>query len=187
MDKYSRQIGAFGLETMAKLVKLKVLIVGMRGVGIECTKNLILAGPGAITIHDDGLTEIQDVGVNFFLTEADVGTPRSSAVLHRVAELNKTVTVKAHTGPLTEEVVRKHNVVVFTHTGAFGYAFTDFGPAFLTHDATGENPITRIITDISSDDDGLVSLLGPDDDGKMHELPDSDHDGWIDIRYYSMP
>ncbi|RHY98323.1 hypothetical protein DYB37_008169 [Aphanomyces astaci] len=116
MDKYSRQIGAFGLETMAKLVKLKVLIVGMRGVGIECTKNLILAGPGAITIHDDGLTEIQDVGVNFFLTEADVGTPRSSAVLHRVAELNKTVTVKAHTGPLTEEVVRKHNVVVFTHT-----------------------------------------------------------------------
>ncbi|RHY30577.1 hypothetical protein DYB32_006975 [Aphanomyces invadans] len=156
----------------------------------------------------DGLTEIEDVGVNFFLTEADVGTPRGPAVLHRVAELNKTVTVKAHTGPLTEDIVRKHNVVVFTHTprdelirwdafcrkqspaigfincdirGAFGYAFTDFGPAFLTHDATGENPITRIITDITNDDDGLVSLLGPDDDGKMHELPDSDHDGWIEI------
>ncbi|ETV65918.1 hypothetical protein, variant [Aphanomyces astaci] len=71
--------------------------------------------------------------------------------------------------------------VLDNNLGAFGYAFTDFGPAFLTHDATGENPITRIITDISSDDDGLVSLLGPDDDGKMHELPDSDHDGWIDI------
>lgn len=106
MDKYSRQIGAFGLETMAKvrslicafecgaarcvkrfrscsaarfshghsvywfpdgfcisslcshvrmylqLVKLRVLIVGMQGVGIECAKNLILAGPGAITLHD---------------------------------------------------------------------------------------------------------------------------------------
>ncbi|KAF0697402.1 Aste57867_11882 [Aphanomyces stellatus] len=208
MDKYSRQIGAFGLETMAKLVKLKVLIVGMRGVGIECAKNLILAGPGAMTIHDDGLTEIQDVGVNFFLNEADVGTPRGPAVVHRLAELNKMVTVKAHTGALTEDLVRKHNVVVFTHTprddlirwdtfcraqspaigfincdirGAFGYAFTDFGPQFVTHDATGENPITRIITDITSDEDGLVSLLGPDDDGKMHELPDSDHDGWIEI------
>ncbi|CAK4441626.1 unnamed protein product [Aphanomyces euteiches] len=208
MDKYSRQIGAFGLETMAKLVKLKVLIVGMRGVGIECAKNLILAGPGAITIHDDGLTEIHDVGVNFFLTEADVGTPRAPAVLHRVAELNKTVTVKAHTGPLTEDVVRQHNVVVFTHAtrkelirwdsfcraqspaigfihcnipGTFGYAFTDFGPQFVTHDATGENPITRIITDITNDEEGLVSILGPDDDGKMHELPDSDHDGWVEI------
>jgi ubiquitin-activating enzyme E1 len=75
MDKYSRQIGAFGLETMAKvstskriltnaflitfilvcslqLVKLKVLVVGLQGVGIECAKNLILAGPGAITLHD---------------------------------------------------------------------------------------------------------------------------------------
>lgn len=52
MDKYSRQIGAFGLETMAKLVRLRVLVVGLQGVGVECAKNLILAGPGAITLHD---------------------------------------------------------------------------------------------------------------------------------------
>ncbi|KDO35490.1 hypothetical protein SPRG_00337 [Saprolegnia parasitica CBS 223.65] len=208
MDKYSRQIGAFGLETMAKLVKLKVLIVGMRGVGIECAKNLVLAGPGAVTIYDDEVADIKDVGVNFFLTEDDVGKPRAAAVAHRLAELNKMVTLKVHTGSLTEDVVARHNVVVFTHSrraelerwnafcrrqspaigfiacdipGAFGYAFTDFGPSFTTHDATGENPITRIITDISSDEDGLVSLLGPDEDGKMHELPDSDHDGYVDI------
>lgn len=30
MDKYSRQIGAFGLEAMSKLMNLKVLIVGLR-------------------------------------------------------------------------------------------------------------------------------------------------------------
>ncbi len=42
---YSRQIGTFGLETMGKLVKMKVLIVGMRGLGVEIAKNLILAGP----------------------------------------------------------------------------------------------------------------------------------------------
>jgi ubiquitin-activating enzyme E1 len=29
---YSRQIGTFGMETMGKLIKLDVLIVGMRGV-----------------------------------------------------------------------------------------------------------------------------------------------------------
>jgi hypothetical protein len=32
-DLYSRQIGAFGLSTMLKLVRMKVLIVGVRGVG----------------------------------------------------------------------------------------------------------------------------------------------------------
>lgn len=209
MDKYSRQIGAFGIETMAKLIKLKVLIVGMQGVGIECAKNLVLAGPGAITLHDDGITEMKDLGANFFLSESDVGQPRAVAVAHKVAELNKMVTVKAHSGPLTEELVGQHTLVVFTHTkrndmvrwnefcrtrkpvaigfiacdirGAMGYAFTDFGDQFLCHDATGENPITRIITDISNDEHGVVTLLGPDDDGKMHEMPDSDHDGWVEI------
>ena len=42
---YSRQIGTYGLEMMGKLVKMKVLIVGMRGLGVEIAKNLILAGP----------------------------------------------------------------------------------------------------------------------------------------------
>ncbi|RLN93358.1 hypothetical protein BBJ28_00015538 [Nothophytophthora sp. Chile5] len=208
MDKYSRQIGAFGLETMAKLVKLKVLIVGLQGVGMECAKNLILAGPGAITLHDDGIAEMKDLGCNFFLSEEEIGQPRASAISHKLAELNKMVSVSVHKGPLTEAVVAKHNVVVFSHTsrkelvrwnhfcrqqspqigfimcdvrGAMGYAFTDFGDEFKGFDATGEAPITRIITDITNDKDGMLTILGPDEDGKMHEMPDSDHDGWIEI------
>ena len=43
MDQYSRQIGAYGLETIGRLISLDVLIVGMRGVGIECAK--ICASP----------------------------------------------------------------------------------------------------------------------------------------------
>lgn len=49
---YSRQIGTFGLETMAKLIELKVLIIGMRGLGVETAKNLILAGPKKVDIWD---------------------------------------------------------------------------------------------------------------------------------------
>lgn len=58
MDLYSRQIGAYGIETMGKLVKMNVLIVGLKGVGIEAAKNLILAGPGGVTLHDDEATEV---------------------------------------------------------------------------------------------------------------------------------
>ena len=32
---YSRQIGTFGMETMGKLIKMKILIVGLRGLGVE--------------------------------------------------------------------------------------------------------------------------------------------------------
>jgi len=49
---YSRQIGTFGMETMGKLIKMKVLIVGMRGLGVETAKNLILAGPNSVDLHD---------------------------------------------------------------------------------------------------------------------------------------
>ncbi|TYZ62320.1 hypothetical protein PybrP1_009484 [[Pythium] brassicae (nom. inval.)] len=181
MDKYSRQIGAFGLETMAK---------------------------GCRAWASNGVTEMKDLGANFFLSEQDVGHPRAAAVAHKLAELNKVVSVAVHAGPLTEAVVGAHHVVVFSHTaraellrwnhfcrqqtpaigfilcdvrGAMGYAFTDFGDSFSVHDATGEAPITRIITDITNDADGVLSLLGPDEDGKMHEMPDSAHDGWVEI------
>jgi hypothetical protein len=31
---------------------MKILVVGLRGVGIETCKNLLLAGPGEVTLFD---------------------------------------------------------------------------------------------------------------------------------------
>ena len=39
---YSRQIFTYGKETMDKIVNLKILIIGLRGLGIETAKNIIL-------------------------------------------------------------------------------------------------------------------------------------------------
>ena len=107
MDVYSRQIGAYGLQTMAKLVKLKVLLFGLRGLGVEVAKNLVLAGPAAVTLVDgkfmvptdssslprhcwshccwpDDDVAIGDLGANFFLTEEDVGKAKASACVTKV-------------------------------------------------------------------------------------------------------
>ena len=73
MDLYSRQIGAFGVETMKNLVVLDVLIIGMKGAGVETAKNLILAGPRSVTVYDPSPVAIQDLGSNFFFKESDVG------------------------------------------------------------------------------------------------------------------
>ena len=40
------------METMGKLIKMHVLLVGCRGLGVETAKNLILAGPASVTIYD---------------------------------------------------------------------------------------------------------------------------------------
>ena len=50
LNRYSRQNAALGAETTAKLTKMKVLIYGVKGVGIETAKNLTLQGAGAITV-----------------------------------------------------------------------------------------------------------------------------------------
>ena len=73
MNLYSRQIGTFGMEAMGKLVKLKVLIVGQRGLGVETAKNLILAGPNSVTLYDPTTVAIEDLTSNFYLSEKHVG------------------------------------------------------------------------------------------------------------------
>ena len=54
-DLYSRSIFTYGMETMQKLSAMKVLIVGMRGLGVETAKNIILSGPKEVDIFDPSL------------------------------------------------------------------------------------------------------------------------------------
>jgi ubiquitin-activating enzyme E1 len=63
-----------GAETTAKLTKLRVIVVGLRGVGVETAKNLALQGVGAITLVDSAPLTPQDLGVNFFILESDIGS-----------------------------------------------------------------------------------------------------------------
>ena len=60
------------METMNRLIKMNVLIVGMRGLGVECAKNLILAGPASVTLYDPNPVQWGDLSANFYLHEKDV-------------------------------------------------------------------------------------------------------------------
>lgn len=92
---YSRQIGVIGLETQSKLAKQRIFIHGLRGTGIEIAKNLILAGPGSLVLHDNGIVTLRDLGCNFTLEEGSVGKiTRSEASVEFLKNLNEYVKVK---------------------------------------------------------------------------------------------
>ena len=55
LELYSRQIYTYGEETMKQIMNLKVLIFGLRGLGLESAKNLILSGIQEICIYDDNI------------------------------------------------------------------------------------------------------------------------------------
>ena len=81
----------------------KVLISGLRGLGVETAKNLILAGPKVVVLHDDGIVETRDLGANFYLTEEHVvKVSRADACAARLMELNPYVNVSVKKGPLDD-------------------------------------------------------------------------------------
>lgn len=195
---YSRQIGAFGVETMGRLVQLKVLLVGLRGPGIEAAKNLILAGPKQVVLHDDHKVQIRDLGTNFYCKEEHVNkVSRSEACLEPLKDLNQYVDVSVHTGEIKDSDLERFDVVVITDNfdknflvhvdnfcrktgkgficagllGLYGYTFVDYGESFTVFDPNGEETRSVIISHISNDNPVLVTTH----EDKRHGFLDGDH------------
>ncbi|CAD7970646.1 unnamed protein product [Amoebophrya sp. A25] len=177
LDKFSRQNAALGAETTLKLTKLRVLIVGAgNGLGIETAKNIVLQGCGGVTLFDATAVTKRDLGVNFFLTEADVGKVKHDVLVPKLKELNPLCKVVAGSGSaLSEDLVLQHAVVVVTDPkmsgqdlakwnefcrskrisflygrsqGVFCTIFSDHGPNHMVSDRNGENPLVRIVEHI---------------------------------------
>lgn len=73
------------MEVMGKLIKMDVLIVGCRGLGVETAKNLILAGPHSVTLYDPKPVTWGDLSSNFYCLPEHVGkTSRAAASLGKL-------------------------------------------------------------------------------------------------------
>ncbi|GMS80473.1 hypothetical protein PENTCL1PPCAC_2648, partial [Pristionchus entomophagus] len=88
---YDRQIRLWGIEAQNKLRHSRVLLVGLRGLGAEIAKNLVLCGLNAMQIIDPELVTEDDTFSNFFLTKDAVGKERGASSLAGVQALNPLV------------------------------------------------------------------------------------------------
>ena len=59
---YSRQLYVLGHEAMRRMAGSEVLVVGMKGLGVEVAKNVVLAGVKAVGVWDEGKAEVGDLG-----------------------------------------------------------------------------------------------------------------------------
>ena len=88
---YSRQLYVLGHDAMKKMAKSAVLISGMKGLGLEIAKNIILGGVKSVTLHDECNAEMADLSSQFYLSEDDIGKNRAVVSLNKLAELNRYV------------------------------------------------------------------------------------------------
>jgi len=93
---YSRQLYVLGHEAMKRMSASNVLIVGLKGLGVEIAKNIALAGVKSLTLYDPAPAHISDLSSQFFLHLEDVGKPRAVVTAPRVAELNAYTPVSIH-------------------------------------------------------------------------------------------
>jgi len=70
---YDRQIRLWGVKAQESLRKANVLLISMKALANEVAKNLVLAGINSLTIVDDQIVTEQDLGAQFFVSEADIG------------------------------------------------------------------------------------------------------------------
>lgn len=111
---YSRQLYVLGHEAMRRMAGATVLIVGLKGLGVEIAKNVVLGGVKSVTLYDPAPVQVADLSAQFFLTEADTGRGRAEVTAPRLAELNQYVPVTVHKGPLAPEFAAQFGIVVLT-------------------------------------------------------------------------
>ena len=60
-DRWSRYIGAMGVEAVAKQAAANIFLSGAGALGIEIAKNLVLAGCKSFTLHDNKPISYRDL------------------------------------------------------------------------------------------------------------------------------
>ncbi|CAI6762582.1 ANM_collapsed_G0032080.mRNA.1.CDS.1 [Saccharomyces cerevisiae] len=189
---YSRQLYVLGKEAMLKMQTSNVLILGLKGLGVEIAKNVVLAGVKSMTVFDPEPVQLADLSTQFFLTEKDIGQKRGDVTRAKLAELNAYVPVNVLDSLDDVTQLSQFQVVVATDTvsledkvkinefchssgirfissetrGLFGNTFVDLGDEFTVLDPTGEEPRTGMVSDIEPD--GTVTML----DDNRHGLED---------------
>ncbi|PWW77708.1 ubiquitin-activating enzyme E1 [Tuber magnatum] len=193
---YSRQLYVLGHEAMKRMGQSDVLIIGLKGLGVEIAKNICLAGVKSVTLYDPSRIEISDLSSQYFFQVSDVGKQSDEVSAPLLGELNTYTPVSVlRSNPFDDvELLGRYKAVVvagiplsaqlkvneYCHKngipyvsaetrGLFGSIFCDFGEGFVVIDPTGENPVGGIIAGI--DGSGLVTAL----DESRHGLEDGDH------------
>ncbi|KAF5288910.1 hypothetical protein FQA39_LY03789 [Lamprigera yunnana] len=100
-ELYDRQIRLWGIESQERLRAANVLLIGVRGLGTEIAKNILLAGINSLVMLDDGVVTQEEYHNSFLLNNRNIGEKIAEAVLVNAQALNPLVKITADTEPLS--------------------------------------------------------------------------------------
>lgn len=200
LNLYSRQISTYGMDIMLKIKNMKVIVFGMRGLGIEISKNIILSGISELCIFDDTICSISDLSSNFYISEEDVNKKRrDEACLDKIRELNREINIDIFEDLETmKNNIKNYDILVISEIldiqtlieynyicrannkkfiyssalGLSGFVFNDFGDEHLIINKTGDEPQSVTIKNISKEKEGIITINADKDSISLYEFSD---------------
>ena len=98
-----RTILMFGDESVEKLAKANVLVVGVGGVGAYAAEMLVRSGVGEITIIDADDVSVTNINRQLIADNLSVGQPKVELFEQRFKAINPDIKVNAHKEYLSAE------------------------------------------------------------------------------------
>ncbi|CAD8207678.1 unnamed protein product [Paramecium octaurelia] len=202
-DRWSRYIGAMGIDAVKKQANAKVLLSGVGSLGVEIAKNVVLSGVGVFAIYDNKVVNQDDLVGQFFLSQSDIGKPRAAACVDKIQQLNNYVRVKVIEKDVQQYITteqfdiailtdvydynelicwdnlcRAHQIklIIANANSVYGRIINDFGAEFKVIDKNGEDIPDVLIKSISAD--GVVELL----DGQRSQFADGDSIIFLEVQ-----
>ncbi|XP_066251142.1 SUMO-activating enzyme subunit 1 [Euwallacea similis] len=104
-ELYDRQIRLWGIESQERLRAANILLIGVRGLGSEIAKNILLSGINSLVILDDGEVTEEEQNKNFLINRDSIGKQIAKEVLIKAQALNPLVKITADTSdPATKDI-----------------------------------------------------------------------------------
>lgn len=155
--RYARQVvlKGFGAESQARLLKARVCVVGVGGLGSPAAMYLAAAGVGQLTLIDEDVVDESNLHRQLLFTTPDVGQPKLEVAAARLRAINPDVQVVLHNTRLTAQnasaLTRDHDVVLD--------ATDNFPTRYALNDACLEHGIPLVYGSVARFE-GQVSVFG---------------------------
>jgi molybdopterin/thiamine biosynthesis adenylyltransferase len=115
-ERYLRNMKSFSARDQITLLKSKITVVGLGGLGGVVTEILARLGIGTLNLVDGDLFEESNLNRQYLCTESLISTSKADAAAKRVEKINSSVSVFKHSENLdnnnSEKILEGSDVVI---------------------------------------------------------------------------
>lgn len=165
--RYAKNVGTIGLDGQARLLRSKVVVIGVGGIGGNAITLLARLGVGTIVTIDRDSFDETNLNRQCFAVEGVIGAPKVEAARRYVSEINRDVDIVSfHTDADRENLPR-----LITGAHAVIDALDSIDDRLVLQEACREQGVVMVhgaiagtclqITTIYPGDPGLEGVSGP--------------------------